>query len=372
MLGLSAEISISPGALRTPRLVDTRSWRYKSDRRLEAKKRRVFTWKAIVSFYLKNVGVLPQNGDGWKTSSFYLTICCFVLAARVLECFTNLPERPSRRPLEPTDVLSTQFFCWNTTCFLVFLLIFYEFQRILSFFAERAFRHKNDALEVQKRLFSSKENATCILCDSPPRLNLHVFLTIFDEFWRWMTKNSRKDHIFPKLAKYVEDSSLFSYRELREIQWNRASPSCFWPFAPPGFCDRDQKKGCQNETTKIDVFVEFPFLPSVGYAKNTRILDGFDVFSIFLSVFVLKIRGLVSTSEIRFPKGPLTREREGIQCFYEFCRVFFEGVPGVSRAFPGTSETRNIGIRSVIREFAIHRNLTWAIRKSYLPCFPFD
>ena len=117
--------------------------------------------------------------------------------------------------------------------------------------------------------------------------------TEFARFWCWfltilggeLPKTRERSIFLSKLAKSVENYSLFLCRRLREIQWNRASPSCFRPFAPPRFLRSCPKKGPQkglkNEAVsrRFRRFIVFSLLGhAIGYAKNVRILDRFSAF----------------------------------------------------------------------------------------------
>ena len=112
-------------------------------------------------------------------------------------------------------------------------------------------------------------------------------------FWCWFlskiggewAKSRARRLLFLELAKYVENYSLFLCRRLREIQWNRASPSYFRPFAPPRFLRSCPKKGPQKGLKKGAVYrrfrryLVFTLLGhAIGYAKNVIILDRFSAF----------------------------------------------------------------------------------------------
>ena len=84
-------------------------------------------------------------------------------------------------------------------------------------------------------------------------------------FWCWfltilggeLPKTRERSIFLSKLAKYVENYSLFLCRRLREIQWNRASPSCFRPFAPPPISAIVSKKRASKRAKKWSRFSTF-------------------------------------------------------------------------------------------------------------------
>ena len=108
---------------------------------------------------------------------------------------------------------------------------------------------------------------------------------------------------------------------------------------PPGFGGHVSKRGRRNKPRKDDVFDYFQVCGIFGYAKNTIILDRFDVFSCapprvkrkFIKMRLARARAL--------QKGPKTRARVQFPRFFKFVfgdsQVFEEVPSGLTKGQAG-------------------------------------